>query len=411
VIESPNSLAESARRASVARFDRDDPIVVVAARRTPIGKFMGALAARTSVELGIQATQAVLTELPPVEIDRVVFGLARPAGVGPNPARQVTVRAGLGTNTPAETVNMACASGLEAIALGARLISTGEAQWVVAGGMESMSRAPFLLDRFRGGYRLGHGVVEDSMYRDGFSCPLAGQLMGETAEALAREYEIGREEQDAFALESQQRAARAAASGRFDRELVTVAADAATKAPALDRDEQVRPDVTLEALGKLSPVFSRDGTVTAGNSSGLTDGAAVVVLTRASLASAAGVPPLARFVGLASAGVDPRVMGIGPVPAVRRLLSDLDLSIDAMDLIELNEAFAAQVLACDRELKFDRARLNVNGGAIALGHPIGCSGARIVVTLLHEMQTRGAARGLATLCVSGGLGVAALFER
>lgn len=399
---------------------RADAIAVVAARRTPIGRFLGGLSGYSGPELGGFAVRAVMDDLRAAGIDslpnpRVVLGSARQAGAGPNPARQVAVRAGLGETTVAHTVNMACASGLEAIAQGARLLALGEADSVVAGGMESMSRVPFLLDRMRNGYRLGHAKVEDAMYRDGFLCPLAEQLMGETAETLAAQYSISRTEQDAFALESQQRAARAQSEGRFDAELIAVPSSLKGQG-AVNSDEHVRGDTTPESLAKLPPVFSPSGCVTAGNASGITDGAAAVVLMRTETAQRLGAPVLATIRAWHSAGVDPKVMGIGPVPAVRELLereaaAGRDAKLESIDLIELNEAFAAQVLAVDRELKFDRAKLNVNGGAIALGHPIGASGARIVVTLLHEMRRKGAHLGLATLCVSGGMGHAMLLER
>ena len=393
----------------------NDQIVVTAARRTPIGRFLGGLAHLSGPELGTHAARAVLGDLAASGVTtlphpRVVLGSARQAGAGPNPARQVAVRAGLGDTTVASTINMACASGLEAIAQGARLLRAGEAESVLVGGMESMSRVPFLLDRMRTGYRLGHAKVEDAMYRDGFACPLAEQLMGETAETLATRYEISRDEQDAYALESQLRASRAQGDGRFKSEIVSLPG-AGKSAGVIDTDEHVRGDTTMASLAKLPPVFSPIGTVTAGNASGITDGAAALVLMSRGTARRLGAPILARVRGWASAGVDPKIMGIGPVPAVRELLGRESLSLDLIDLIELNEAFAAQVLAVDRELRFDRARMNVNGGAIALGHPIGASGARIAVTLLHEMARRRARLGLATLCVSGGMGLALLFER
>jgi acetyl-CoA C-acetyltransferase len=393
----------------------DDAIVVVSARRTPIGKFLGGLAELSGPDLGVAAVRAAISDVggtPP--ISHVFLGSARQAGAGPNPARQVAVRAGLGDATLAVTVNMACASGMEAIANGVRVLRTQEADWVVAGGMESMSRVPFLAERFRTGYRMGDAELVDAMYRDGFNCPLAGQVMGETAETLARQYTISRSEQDQFAKESQDRAAGALATDRFASELASVEAvpGARPRTPvALRADEHPRAGTTLRDLAKLPAVFARDGTVTAGNSSGITDGAAALVLTRAQDAARAGIEPLARLVDFAAAGVDPKVMGIGPVPAVRALLRRTGRTLDTIDLIELNEAFAAQVIAVDRELRLDRARLNVNGGAIALGHPIGASGARICVTLIQEMIRRGARRGLATLCVSGGMGHAMLFER
>ena len=389
-----------------------DPIVVVSAKRTPIGRFFGALSGHTGVELGTLVVRSLLDDLGGrVLPTRVLLGSARQAGTRPNPARQVAIRAGLPETTVASTINMACASGLEAIADGVRRILTGEAEFVLAGGIESMTRVPYLLDRARTGYRLGHGEVIDSMYRDGFECPLAEQLMGETAETLAKQYDISRLEQDEFAVTSQMRAVAARDSGRFDDELVSVPSSKKPDEVALARDEHPRPGTTVESLAKLPPVFAEDGTVTAGNASGITDGAAAVLLTTRSRAEASGLDILATLRAYEVAGVDPRVMGIGPVPAVRALMEKEALSLGDVDLIELNEAFAAQVIACDRELGFDRDRLNVNGGAIALGHPIGCTGARITVSLLHEMRRRDVRRGIATLCVSGGLGMAMLFER
>jgi len=389
-----------------------DPIVVVSALRTPIGRFLGSLADQTGVDLGVHVLRRLLEDLPPAAWpSRVILGSARQAGTRPNPARQVAIRSGLPETTVGSTVNMACGSGMEAIAAGFRLLQTGEAEVVVTGGIESMSRVPYLLDRMRTGYRLGNGELVDSMYRDGFDCPLAGQVMGETAETLARKYSISRSEQDDFALGSQERAVRARDAGRFDDELVPVPSARESGEVALARDEHPRAGTSLESLARLPPVFAKDGTVTAGNASGITDGAAALVLMKRSMAEQHGLGVLATLRGFETAGVDPRVMGIGPVPAVRSLLAKVGRTLDDIDLVELNEAFAAQVIACDRELGFDRERLNVNGGAIALGHPIGCTGARITVTLLHEMERRDAALGLATLCISGGLGMAMLFER
>lgn len=393
-------------------MDPRDPVVVVAAKRTPIGRFLGALAEQSGVDLGVHVAGSLLADLPPgAQPSRVVLGSARQAGTRPNPARQVAIRAGLPETVVAATLNMACASGLEAIAAGARLLLTGEAEVVLAGGIESMSRVPYLLERARSGYRLGHGEVVDAMYRDGFDCPLAEQLMGATAETLAGNYAIPRGEQDEYALESQERAVRARDGGRFDDELVPVPVPRKAGEIALARDEHPRAGTTRESLAKLPPVFAQNGTVTAGNSSGITDGAAALVLTRRSFAQRHGLGILATLRRFETAGVDPRLMGIGPVPATRALLEKEGLRLPDLDLVELNEAFAAQVLACDRELGFVRDRLNVNGGAIALGHPIGCTGARIVVTLLHELRRREARLGLATLCVSGGMGMSMLFER
>jgi acetyl-CoA C-acetyltransferase len=344
-------------------------------------------------------------------VDEAVFGCARQAGGGPNVARQIAVRAGLPPEVPAYTVNMACGSGLKAIDLAWRAVRDGDAEIVLAGGTESMSRVPYLLPGARWGYRLGHQPAVDGMYQDGFLCPLAEEVMGQTAERLADEYAIGREAQDAFALRSQERAARAQAEGRFAAEVVPVSVPSRKGEEVVSRDEHPRPDTSAASLSRLPPVFRPEGgTVTAGNSSGITDGAAAVVVLSAERAARLDARPMARVLGVAAAGVEPRVMGIGVVPAVRRLLGRLSRGLADFDLVEVNEAFAAQVLACDRELAFDPDRLNVNGGAIALGHPIGCTGARIAVTLLHELHRRGARRGLATLCVSGGMGLAAAFE-
>ena len=387
-------------------------IVISGAVRTPIGKFGGSLSGLDAVDLGARACAAALERagLAPADIDETVLGHARQAGCGPNPARQVALRASLPVERPAATINQACLSGMQSIFAATRAIRCGEAQHVLAGGMEAMSRVPYLLDA-RWGLRLGHQPVVDAMYRDGLLDPICGKIMGETAETLAERYAITREEQDAWAALSQQRCQSARQSGRFDDEIVPVEVEGRGGPATVGTDEHPRDDVDVEALAGLRSVFARNGSVTAGNSSGITDGAAACVVSSAEAARRAGLQPLARIVGYAVAGVEPAVMGLGPVPAVRTLLDRCGIELDSIDLIELNEAFAAQVLAVDRELHFDRRRVNVNGGAIALGHPIGCSGARIVVTLLHEMARRGARLGLATLCVSGGLGGALLLER
>ena len=394
-------------------------VVIVSAARTPIGRYGGAFRSTHPAELGAVAVRAAIERagIDPAIVDEVLMGHARQAGSGPNPARQVGARAGLPHTVHAQTINKACASGMQAIASGAQSIMLGESEVVVAGGIESMSRMPHLVDADDGrwGHRMGNFTLVDAMYRDGFTCSICGMIMGETAETLAREYGITREASDAYALESQRRAGRAVSEGRFSAEIAPVTLkDARGRETRVDADEHPRPDTTIEALRNLPCVFGsvegHPGIITAGTSSGITDGGAAVVLMGVDRARALGVVPLARVVGWASAGVDPRVMGIGPVPAMRKLFRRTGLTMVDFDLVELNEAFAAQVLAVLRDEPIDAAKLNVNGGAIALGHPIGCSGARIVVTLLHEMQRRDARRGLATLCVSGGLGMAVAIE-
>ena len=390
------------------------PVLILSAARTPIGKFGGAFASLSAADLGEVAAKAAIERsgLPPAAIDETIFGHARQAGGGPNTARQVSHRAGVPDSVPAFTVNKACASSLKAITLGALSIAAGENDVVLAGGTECMSATPYLLTRARFGLRMGHGEVVDGMYRDGFLCPLCGQLMGETAENLVREYAILRAEQDAYAAESQRRAAQASESGRFADEIVAVEIAGRKGNITVEKDEHPRPDTTVESLSKLAPVFDvESGTVHAGNSSGITDGAAALVLAAGDEVKKSGVEPLARVVAWASSGVEPTRMGIGPVPAIRSLLKKTGRKLSDIDLIELNEAFAAQVIACARELPFDLSRVNVNGGAIALGHPIGATGARIATTLLHEMKKRDAKTGIATLCVSGGMGMAVLFER
>jgi acetyl-CoA C-acetyltransferase len=387
-------------------------IFILSAVRTPVGKYGGSLRDFTAPELGTIAARAALERagVAPDEVDEVIFGHGRQAGSGPNPARQIAFRAGIPERVPAYTVNKACASGLKAIVLGYQEIVLGNAEVILAGGTEAMSRMPYFVEGARWGARLGHQKLVDSMYQDGFFCPLAQMIMGETADRLAEQYAIGREEQDAFALTSQQRAQRAVESGRFKDEIVPVTVKTRKGEELFATDEHPRFNSTVEALAKLPPVFSKHGTITAGNSSGITDAAAALVVVSEARAKRAGAQPLARIVDYTSAGVDPRLMGIGPVPAVQKLLKKTGRRLEDYELIELNEAFAAQVLACDRELHFDRERLNVNGGAIALGHPIGCTGARITVTLLHEMLRRRVRRGLATLCVSGGMGMAMELE-
>ncbi|MGA7632606.1 MAG: acetyl-CoA C-acetyltransferase [Terriglobales bacterium] len=387
-------------------------VYILSAARTPIGKFGGSLASLTAADMGVVAAKAAIERaaVPPEEVEESIFGNARQAGGGPNPARQISIRSGVPQWSPAYTVNKACASGLKSIALGFQEIAAGNLDCVLAGGAESMSRVPYYLEGARWGYRLGNQELVDAMYRDGFFCPLAKMIMGETAEILAEQYKISREAQDQFALTSQQRAAVAQDSGRFDAEIVPVAVEGKKGPTIISRDEHLFRDATTEKLGKLSPVFSKTGTITAGNSSGITDGAAAVVLASEKFVKQNHLQPLARILAATSAGVDPRLMGIGPVPAIHKLEQKHGLKLSDFDLVELNEAFAAQVLACERSLHFNLDSLNVNGGAIALGHPIGCTGTRITVTLLHEMLKRKARRGLATLCVSGGMGMALAIE-
>jgi acetyl-CoA C-acetyltransferase len=388
-------------------------IFVAGAVRTPIGRFGGTLAPLTAPELGGFAARAAIERagLRPDQIEETIMGHARPAGVGPNPARQIAHRAGVPDTAPAYTVNMACGSSLRAMISACQSIASGDRDVVLVGGAESMSRVPYLLQGVRWGTRLGHMELTDAMYRDGFLCPLCAQVMGETAETLADRYAISRAEQDQYAAQTQQRCERARKEGLFRSELVPVVVPGPKGPVTLDYDEHPRDGVTAEALAKLPPVFRDDGTVHAGNSSGLVDGAAAMVLLSGAAVRRLGVSPDARIVEYSIAGVDPAIMGIGPVPAVRSLLKATGLALGDIGLIEINEAFAAQVIACQRDLDLDLSRVNVNGGAIALGHPIGATGARICVTLLHEMRRRGTRRGLATLCISGGQGIAMLFER
>ena len=389
-------------------------VYLAGATRTPIGRFGGTLSDWTAADLGVAAATTALkrANLLPQQIQEGIWGCARQAGGGPNVGRQITYRAGVPQSSPAYTVNQACGSGLKAIILAAQEIMLGRAGAILAGGTESMSRVPYFAEGARWGMRMGNTELVDGMYRDGFNDPLSGLVMGETAENLARTYEISREEQDRFALRSQQRAEAASNSGRFDEEIAPLEIKGRKgEISIFNRDEHFRTGTTIEALRKLAPVFSRTGTVTAGNSSGITDGAAALVVLSEKMVEETGATPQARIVDYEITGVSPEIMGIGPVPAVRAILERQGLTLADIDLVELNEAFAAQVIACDRELGFDPERLNVNGGAIALGHPIGCTGVRITTTLLYEMEKRGARRGLATLCVSGGMGLALLLER
>jgi acetyl-CoA C-acetyltransferase len=388
-------------------------VYIAASVRTPIGRFGGSLSALSAADLGMTAARESLrrANIRPEEIDQSIWGCARQAGGGPNVARQITYRAGAPETVPAFTVNQACGSGLKAIILAAQEILLDRSRIVLVGGTESMSRVPYFAEGARWGMRMGNMELVDGMYRDGFNDPLSGLVMGETAENLARRYEITRDEQDHYALRSQQRAQAAIESGRFDMEVFAIEVKGRKGTTSFARDEHYRPETKIEDLRKLPPVFSKDGTVTAGNSSGITDGAAALLVLGEEAIRTSAAKPQARIVDYEIVGVAPEIMGIGPVPAVRNLLQRQKLELGDIDLFELNEAFAAQVIACDRELGFDAERLNVNGGAIAIGHPIGCTGVRITTTLLHELERRKAKRGVATLCISGGMGMALLLER
>jgi acetyl-CoA C-acetyltransferase len=393
-------------------------IVILSAARTPIGRYGGSFRDIHPAELGAVAARAAIERagLTPADIEEVAIGHGRQAGSGPNPGRQVGHRAGVPHTSPAQTINKACASGMQAIVSGAQSILLGESEIVLAGGIESMSRMPYLVDAIdaRWGHKMGNFTLVDAMYRDGFQCPIANMVMGETAEVLARQYGITRDDSDCFAFESQRKTKVAVDAGHFSREIAPVTVTVKGQPIVVDRDEHPRPETTIESLRKLPLVFGQieghPGIITAGSSSGITDGGAALVLTSAARARERGLKPKARILGWASAGVDPRIMGIGPVPAIRKLSERTGLGVDAFDLVEINEAFAAQVLAVLKDVPISSDRLNVNGGAIALGHPIGSTGARLVVTLMHELERRGARRGLATLCVSGGMGMALAIE-
>jgi len=388
-------------------------LVLAAPVRTPIGRFGGALASLTAADLGTAAAKAALSRagLRADAVDQVVFGHARQAGGGPNTARQIAFRSGVPQERPAFTVNQACGSGLQAVLCAARAIRLGEADVVLAGGTESMSNTPYLLPRARWGYRLGHAEIVDGMYQDGFNDPLSKLVMGETAEELAVEAGIDRAAADEYAAETQRLCEEARRADRFASEIVPVEVPGKGGASIVDRDEHPRDGVTAASLAKLAPVFRESGTVTAGNASGITDGAAALVVASEAAAERLGITPAGYLLDWEVVGVDPRIMGIGPVPAVRQLFARQGVDYDDVDQVELNEAFASQVLACLKDLPFERRRVNPDGGAIALGHPIGATGARILVTLLHGLAARGGRRGVATLCVSGGMGLAALVER
>ena len=387
-------------------------VILAGAVRTPIGTFGGSFAETPATELGAVALREALKRagVAPEQVDEVIMGNVLSAGLGMNPARQAAIAAGIPDTVPATAINKVCGSGLKAVALAAQAIILGDADVVLAGGMEGMSSAPYLLPKARYGYRMGHGEVIDHMIKDGLWCSLTDCHMGNTAENIALEREVSRADQDEFSVQSQQKAAAAWDNGRFSGEIVPVEVKQRKGTVTVDRDEHFRSDTSMEALSKLRPAFAPDGSVTAGNASGINDGAAVVVVMSRQKAEELGVKRMGSVRSYATAGVPPRIMGIGPVPATQKALAKSGLSLDDIDLIEANEAFAAQSLAVGRELGWDWERVNVNGGAIALGHPIGASGARILVTLLHEMKRREAKRGLATLCIGGGQGIAMVVE-
>jgi acetyl-CoA C-acetyltransferase len=389
-----------------------DDIVIVSAARTPVGSFSGALGSLPAHELGATAIKAAIerAKLDAAEVDEAIMGQVLTAGEGQNPARQAAHAAGLPFSKTAFDINQLCGSGLRSVALAAQQIRTGESAIVVAGGMESMTQAPHAAF-LRSGVKMGALEFTDTMLKDGLWDAFHGYHMGTTAENVARAYQITREEQDKFALTSQQKASRAQKEGRFKDEIVPVTVKGRKGDTIVSDDEYIRHDATLESMAKLRPAFSKDGTVTAGNASGINDGAAAVVVMTAAEASKRGLKPLARIVAFATAGVDPAVMGTGPIPATRKVLGRAGWKTDNLDLVEANEAFAAQACAVNKDLGWDTSKVNVNGGAIALGHPIGASGARVLTTLLFEMQKRDAKRGLATLCVGGGMGVAMCVER
>lgn len=390
----------------------NDSIVIVSAKRTPIGKFAGSLADVPAVMLGATCVRANLLDLPSdINIDEVILGNVLQAGLGQNPAHQVTHHAGLAESVPSFTVNKVCGSGLKTVVLGAQSILSGDNQTCIVGGMENMSAAPYLLARARQGYRMGNGELTDVMIHDGLWCAFNDYHMGVTAENIAKRYNLSREEQDQVALASQQKAKAAINAGYFRQEIVPVTLKRKKEVCLFDTDEFPRPETDASSLAKLRPAFKSSGTVTAGNASGINDAAATLVLMSESAARAHGITPLARLKSWASAGVDASIMGLGPIPATKRALEKAKMTVSDLDLIEANEAFAAQYLAVARELDFPEEKVNVNGGAIALGHPIGASGARILVTLVHALQQRNKTTGLATLCIGGGQGIAVIVER
>lgn len=388
--------------------------VIVSAARTAIGSFGGALRDVPATELGRVVIESAIERagIDPSDVEEVIMGNVLQAGVGMNPARQAAIAGGIHDSVPSFTVNKVCGSGLKTVALAAQAIAAGDDDLIVAGGMESMSRAPYLLKKARWGYRLGSDEIVDSMLSEGLTCAMAGCHMGVTAENVAAKHSISREAQDQFAVESQRRAQAAILGGRFDEEIVPVMiAQKKGEALAFKVDEYPRASTTVDTLSRLKPAFQKEGTVTAGNASGINDGAAAVVVASEERTRLMELAPMAKIVSYATAGVDPRYMGMGPVPAIERALEKAGLALKDIDLFELNEAFAAQSLAVLDKLGLDGSRVNVNGGAIALGHPIGASGARILVTLLYEMRRRDVRRGLVALCIGGGQGIAMIVER
>ena len=387
-------------------------VVIVAAKRTAIGNFGGGLSGLVAPELGAAVIKALLEETGVKAVDEVILGEVLTAGVGQNPARQAALKAGLGIETPCLIINQVCGSGLKVTHLGAQAIKAGDADIIIAGGQESMSNSPYLLPQARNGYRMGDGKVVDSMVADGLTDAYNHYHMGITAENIAEKYSISREKQDELAVASQNKAEAAQAAGKFKEEIVPISIPQRKGDPVvIDTDEFIKKGANIETISKQRPAFKKDGTVTAANASGINDGAAAVMMMSAEKAKELGLKPLAKIVAYASAGVEPEIMGMGPVPAVKKTLEKAGWTLDQVDLIEANEAFAAQALGVAGELQFDMSKVNVNGGAIALGHPIGASGTRILVTLLHEMQRRDAKKGLATLCIGGGMGVALAVER
>lgn len=388
-------------------------VVIASAVRTPIGSFNGVLAPVSAVELGAIVIKEALSRagVEGAMVDEVFMGNVLQAGLGQNPARQAWLKAGQPVEVPSLTINKVCGSGLRAVNLAAQVIAAGDADIIVAGGMESMSNAPYVLDKARTGYRMGNATVTDAMIQDGLWCAFNDYHMGITAENVAEQYGISREAQDQLALASQQKATAAIANGDFKKEIVPVEIKTKKGSVVVDTDEYPKAGTTLEKLQGLRTAFKKDGTVTAGNASGINDGAAALVLMSAQKAKELGIKPLARMRGYASGGVDPSVMGVGPVPATRKALKKAGVTVKDLDLIEANEAFAAQFLAVGKELEFEPEKVNIHGGAIALGHPIGGSGARILVTLLHSLEAKNAKLGLATLCIGGGQGTATIVER